>query len=890
MKPVPPVDARLVPAALVAWLLAFGGVLVPAATVAVRGTLVAVACVWPAVRTVRELRRASPRARDPTGPRVSAHPRGRTGRLSGMWRRGGGDLPGRSGRLRGTSQQGGTDEGNVPSGRHRAAVHAPVAAAVLVAGAVAAATLLAVAGHVHVRTSGTLAVLTERSASVALTGRVAADPAPLAPAHAWDTEPRYRVRLDVGAVERRGVVGAARAPVLVLGPQEWASVTLGATVQARGRLVPTDPGDDVVALLVAGGPEVVRPPPGYQRVAGAMRAGLVDAVAGASPQARGLVPGIAVGDDSALPPELDAAMTAVSLTHVTAVSGAHVAIILGTVLALLVWVPRWARAVLGGLVLVGFVVLVRPEASVLRAATMGAVALVALLLGRPARALPGLCAAVVVLLLVDPWMARSYGFVLSVLATGGLVLLAGPWAQALSTRLPGWLAHTIAVPAAAQVCCAPVIILLSPGIATYAVPANVLAAPAVPPATVLGVLATLCAPWWPDAAGALAGAAGWFTAWIALMATFWAGLPGAQVPWLGGAPGAVALVVVTIVAIILARRLTWRPAQMVVLVVVALLVVVPGPRRAVTAWWPGAWPPQGWLAVQCDVGQGSAFVVRSGPGAAVMVDVGPLDGGADACLRGLGVTHLDLLVLTHLHADHVGDLAAVMEGRTVERALLSPHGEPRAAAAAVLDDLADAGVEVLRPAAGDAGTDGAEPVRWKVLWPTARAVSAAPAGDGDAVNDLSLVVRLETPGLSVVALGDIEPGGQRGLLRELRLADAAGGPGPPDDVVLVPHHGSPRQDAALAEHLAGRLALVSVGTGNDYGHPAPTTLAMYRAGGALVLRTDECGAVAVVRTRGGLGAVSGCRPRTGRLRLSVGRGRLDPCHRGPADRAQRPQG
>src|SRR5699024_11425638 len=110
---------------------------------------------------------------------------------------------------------------------------------------------------------------------------------------------------------------------------------------------------------------------------------------------------------------------------------------------------------------------------------------------------PALCATVTVLLLLDPWMARSYGFVLSVLATTGLVVLSGPWAAALSRWLPRTLAHVVAVPAAAQVCCAPVVILLEPAVAGYAIPANVLAAPAVPPAPVLGVVGTAVSPWLP---------------------------------------------------------------------------------------------------------------------------------------------------------------------------------------------------------------------------------------------------------------------------------------------------------------------------------------------------------------------------------------------------------
>src|SRR5690606_536640 len=100
---------------------------------------------------------------------------------------------------------------------------------------------------------------------------------------------------------------------------------------------------------------------------------------------------------------------------------------------------------------------------------------------------------------------------------------------------------------------------------------------------------------------------------------------------------------------------------------------------------------------------------------------------------------------------------------------------------------------------------------------------------------------------------DLEPDGQRGLLRELATGGASAGPGGVD-VVLVPHHGSAAQLPALAEAVGGRLALVGVGADNDFGHPAASTLELYGRGGALVLRTDECGAVVVVPRAGGLAA------------------------------------
>lgn len=334
-----------------------------------------------------------------------------------------------------------------------------------------------------------------------------------------------------------GAGGPARAdgpdvPVIVLADESWLDVVVGSQVEADARVVATEPGDDAAALLVPRGSPVVvaRPPPVAAAVA-SLRAGLLEASAGLDPQARGLVPGIALGDDRELPAALDADLRTVSLTHVTAVSGAHVAMVLGLVMAATRRLPRPWRAGVAGLVLVALVLLVHPAASVLRSAAMGGVLLVGLLLTRPRAALPALWTSVIVLLALDPWLAGSFGFVLSVLATAGLLVASGPIADRLSAALPRPLALALAVPLAAQLACTPALALLQPRMPVHGVLANILAAPAVPPATVLGLAATLVAPLAPGLAMWLASAAGVATAWIASVATWCAGLPLATVPW-----------------------------------------------------------------------------------------------------------------------------------------------------------------------------------------------------------------------------------------------------------------------------------------------------------------------------------------------------------------------
>lgn len=716
-------------------------------------------------------------------------------------------------------------------------------AAALVLVAVAAA-LAATAVHLEVRAAGPLDELAAQRARVEVVGVARSVPATVAGRFG----DRVRVRLHVREVAGRDVSGPASAPVVVLGDVAWSAVRYGATVRATGRLAPVGPGDAAVALLVADPPAHEATPGAVDRAVTRLREALLTVTDGLEPDARGLVPGAAVGDTSRVPADLEGAMRSTGLTHVTAVSGGHVAVLAACVVGAtaLVGGGRRARAVALGLTLVGFVALVRPEPSVVRAAAMGAVQVAALAVGRPVRALPALACGLAVLCLLDPWLARSYGFALSVLATAAIVVGARPVARFLERRgVPGRAALVLAVPVCAQAACAPVLVLLDPSVSLVAVPANVLAAPAVLPATLGGVLATLVAPVAPGVAQLAVVPAALACRWIAVVARTLAGLPGATVPWPGGVPGAVALAVTSAVGVaVVACLLRWtRPGVRAAVGVLACLalavhVLAPGVAVRVAGLLPGDWE-----VVACDVGQGDALVVRTGPGAAVLVDVGPSAGGVGRCLHDLGVRHLDLLVLTHHHADHVGGLEDALRGRTVARALVSPLTPDDVRTAQVLAALRAATPDVQVGVAGMRGRAGH--VEWEVLWPDVPAARTVPTGTpGTTLNDASVVLALATPTTQVVALGDLEPPGQSALVRRLRASGALAGV----DVVKVAHHGSAHQEPALAGWLAPAVALVSAGADNDYGHPAPATVDLHEGVGALVLSTHACGPVAV---RGG---------------------------------------
>ncbi|MDM8086576.1 ComEC/Rec2 family competence protein [Cellulomonas cellasea] len=421
---------------------------------------------------------------------------------------------------------------------------------VVFVGVVVVAVCGATAAQLHARAAGGLAAHAVDRAVVRVEGTLRT--APAAMPSAWPGgEPRFRTVLQLGTVEVRGVRSDIAAQVVVLGGSAWEGLRTGAAVIASGRLLPAEPGArEVAVVVVSGEPTVVADPPAVWRATGQLRAGLRALAARLPGDAGALLPGMAVGDTSRLPDDLAAAMRTSGLTHLTAVSGAHFALVGAAALtcATLLGLARPVRAVATAVVLVGFVVLVEPSPSVLRAAAMGAIGLGGLVAGRPARAAPALGAAVILLLIADPWLARDVGFVLSVLATAALVLLAGPLAARWSRTGRTTAAHALAAPVAAQSVCAPVLLLLTPSISAYAVVANLLVAPAVAPATVVGLMAALLAPAWPQGALVLAQVAGAGCWWVGAVARAAAGLPGARVAWVGGAVGAALLGLATVAA------------------------------------------------------------------------------------------------------------------------------------------------------------------------------------------------------------------------------------------------------------------------------------------------------------------------------------------------------
>lgn len=703
----------------------------------------------------------------------------------------------------------------------------PLVALVLAAVAVGS---VAVAAQSPSRASAGLDAAVDASETVTLLVRV--DRTPQRVAAGFDGGARWslRGRTDGGTTSRPDAV-----PVTVLfggTEREARACAFGAVVRVTGAVTSAEPGEPTTyTVSVHDDVAVVAPPPPWLRWAAVARETFALAAAATPGDGGALLPGLAIGDETAVSVDLDEAMKAASLSHLTAVSGANCALVIALVfgLARLAGLGRRSRVVVAAVALAGFVVLVGPGASVIRAAVMAAVLLIGLARGREADGVPALALAMIVLLVHDPWIARDYGFALSVLATGGLLVLAGPLSRVLARWMPRAAAVAVAVPTAAQLACQPVLLLLAPTLPLYGVPANLLAEPAAPVATILGCIACAVLPWAPGLGHVVVWLAWLPSAWIAQVAVFTSRLPGVAAPWAPGLAGVLlsAAVVVAVAIVVLGRRSSRAASIASVVAVVALCV---GAVVYVGALGGGLVGralalPSDWQLAACDVGQGDALLIRDGD-AVAMIDVGREPEPAAACLDRLGIARLDLLVLTHFDADHVGGLSGVAD--RVGRAIV--QRPVREADERTLATLRAAGVPTEQGRAGLSGRLGE--LTWRVLWPP-----AAASGGADTGNAGSITVETDGNGLRALFLGDLGEEAQNALV--------ASGAVRAVDVVKVAHHGSADQSADLYRRLQARLGLLSVGARNGYGHPTATALRLLAENGSAVARTDDQGMLLV---------------------------------------------
>lgn len=540
------------------------------------------------------------------------------------------------------------------------------------------------------------------------------------------------------------------------------------------------------------------------------------------------------------------------------IAGANCALVTSAV----AWAASWLgarrrlRIVIQGFALASFVVIVGPDPSVQRAAVMATVVLVSGYGGKRAVALPSLGLAIVVLLVRDPWQALHPGFALSVAATGGILLIVPAltdWLRRIA-RIPRWVALPIAIAAAAQFACSPLLLLLQPGLPAVGVLANVLAGPAAPWGTGLGLLAVFVLPVSPAWGDWLVRGAALAAQWITGTAEVASQLPLARWPWPGGWPGAL-LLAATQTALLLgwrawerarhSRRQPWEmlgsPARHASRWAFGLLGLGMGVGLGPTIVAPATTrltAPSDWRVVACDVGQGDAVLVRDPERAneVMLIDTGDNAVALTDCLDRFGVTRIATLVLSHDHQDHTGALGAVLD--RVDLALIAPNNSADGDDRPVVRELRDADVPTV---VGEPGLSGGEDVPWLVLAPPTHRTPADP-------NAASLVLLAQSGPTSILLLGDTGAEQQgplervsQGLGVEITV-----------DIVKVAHHGSRDQSLELPRQINAELGLVSAGAGNSYGHPVAETVRQFEAAGTAIARTDLLGSIAISGDPGGL--------------------------------------
>jgi competence protein ComEC len=543
---------------------------------------------------------------------------------------------------------------------------------------------------------------------------------------------------------------------------------------------------------------------------------------------RAVVLGVVLGEDEGLGAGVQREFRASGLYHLLAVSGQNVAFIAGGMLGLgwLLKLSRTVRELLTLTAIAAYLLAVGWQPSVVRAGVAGALASLAWLAARPKDRWHFLALGGLVLLAWTPTTLLEPGFQLSFIAVAAIFVgLPVVRRVAEGYPVPRCLAEGVGVALVCGLATAPVVLLQFGQAPIYTVPANALAEPAMPFVLGLGLLAAIVDPVAPGAAAALAWLAGWAAAWLELVARVIASLPGAQI----GSRAALALLLAGTAAWLAGRdaRVRRHAFGGAPLASSAAVLVVAG-----VGWWSlrpaSSWsPPTGLRVTFLDVGQGDSALLETAS-ARVLVDEGPPEADVAKQLTRMGINSLSAIVLTHPERDHVGGAAGVLR-RLHVGVVLDPE------LAATGPDYREAmAVARSRRVPHRLARGGAE---FRVGGLVLHVLSPSDAGLPSENPNLNAVVLLATYGDTDVFLPADAESDVTGHLRGLRDVE----------ILKVAHHGS--SDDRLAEELRvlrPEIAVVSVGRGNDYGHPRPDTLAALAAVPGLALyRTDLDGRVVV---------------------------------------------
>ena len=594
-----------------------------------------------------------------------------------------------------------------------------------------------------------------------------------------------------------------------------------------------------------------------------LRAALGDAIERVLPApAGGLAAAIVIGLRERVDERLAADFTATGLGHVVALSGWNVAITMAVADRFAKRFPAKRRRPLLIVVAITYGLFAGASASVIRASFMAAAALIGAASGRPGSGAVALSHAVLALMVLDPAIAADTGFRLSALATAGLLAKSQRWSEnatAFGERLPrqlrtGWsfIGADVAVSLAAQAATLGLVIALFGRVAVWSIPLTLLIAPLIAPATAAAILATFAGELVrilppqlaivPSLLALPATALFSAAAWIAQIG---AHLPAGGIEVPREATLSIGLALGTVGIWLLLRdepQSTRRqadeeaasssPATGRLAFGIALLIAV----SALTSL--GSAAPRGSLRITTlDVGQGDAILVEVS-GRRMLIDGGPDPSRLSAELDQIIPAwdrRIDLLVASHPHEDHLAGLPKLLDRYRITSVIGSEDRGGGPAASSWREILQRSRISYHQVFTGDRLQLGA--ARLSVIWPDKTYLSLPPGNDGRALNDRSIVLRLDIPGFSALFTGDIESDIDARVIRNI---------GAPVDFLKTPHHGSKGSTSrALLDVLDPRVSVVSVGVKNTYGHPSAETLQRLGERGAAVERTDLNGTVTI---------------------------------------------
>jgi competence protein ComEC len=555
------------------------------------------------------------------------------------------------------------------------------------------------------------------------------------------------------------------------------------------------------------------------RIRGAIARSLAPGVSG---ERRAVIEAVVLGEDEGLSAGLRDDFRASGLYHLLAVSGQNVAYVVAGMLALawLLGISRWVGEI-GALVAVGgYLMAVGWQPSVVRAGVAGGLASLAWLAGRARDRWYFLLVGAAILLAWNPYSLLEPGFQLSFGAVGSIfVLVPRIEAWLAGYPVPRGLAAVLAVSIACGGVTAPILMLHFQAAPLFTVVSNAAAGFVVAPLLGLALISTALGAVLPEAALALGWLNGWLAAYLAGCARLFGSLPHAQLTSWKSLAALASLGLFTVALSRLPPPRGRRAAVLVAMLAVALIGWRLRPDDAPS-------PPTGLRIVVLDVGQGDGILLETKAGS-VLVDEGPPEAGIAAQLRSLGVRRLAALVVTHPHRDHVGGAADVVDSLPVGLVLdpLEPTDSPEEAA--LERHARSRGVEIVPARVGQLFQLGA--LRLRVLWPD------GPGLPGEDPHEHGVVLLASYGQFDALLTGDSESPVTLPLH-------------PPEvELLKVAHHGSSDDGLGdLLELLHPSIALISVGEGNDYGHPAPSTVATLSSfPGLAVYRTDEDGRITV---------------------------------------------